>query len=820
MSKKFNRPRRIYGCLDFETTNDLKNRNSFCVSYQLSVLKDLNIDIRSITPYNLHNKITTQIFRDFSDLCNKLDFITKIAEYNKIIPVIMVHNLSFEIVPLSSYLNNKKVRSISKSKTNPLVVNVYDENDNIVLVFWDTQSFFGKSLYKCGEECGYNKGTGWWDYLKYRTNKTPLTMEELEYARRDVEIPFVYLAYYLRRNPEIIEKDLSSRIVTKTSVVRYKSQKRASKERDKSGNTMWGYWMKRNKSQKPKTDDELFTIHAGTRGAMVYCASSHAGKIFSNNDGYRILQYDANSMHIFHAISHRVPVDYHKASEEIMLNALISSMSITYEDILRNYHNPFKEYFYGKFKFTNVSVKKDSVFYKHGITSFSANRFVVDIDYSEYRKFSNEGGIEFDKNMKSLGYTDKASKDAIFEMSKLVSASEVTLYLNELSSWEFFQQYDFDSIESYEGYITNKTSLPTFKSLMSFNEFYRRKDLFKKLKNKYNDGEFINSNEIPSWVPYEIRGILLSKNRSVSGSNEIDSYYYFLKSEVNSLYGIEITNEAKNRINISKDGFILEKSNGVESLPKVCKTWYQYGSHIVGWSRIHQMLFIYLTEGYVDAYICGDTDSHKIYTKYSQDKIESLLSKLNSSVDMAYNICTKGARNKYDWYPMNGVGYYEKEEESDKFYAFQNKMYASLKDSNIKLTIAGVPCDMKLQKANGEIVDHSLTRIANLLYENGYSFGDICTTILSFNVIIDSNVTGTNERIYPKWGEIDEETGQPKSILLVPSDRVIGDMLSEENACNFSILKDNNEDIDDRLVYIGWGYDDESPTVKYIDIFD
>lgn len=71
-----------------------------------------------------------------------------------------------------------------------------------------------------GETCGLPKAVGDWDYSLVRTPETPLTEEEMFYARRDVQVIPQYLQWLLRANHWLTPDMLGCRVLTKTSLVR------------------------------------------------------------------------------------------------------------------------------------------------------------------------------------------------------------------------------------------------------------------------------------------------------------------------------------------------------------------------------------------------------------------------------------------------------------------------------------------------------------------------------------------------------------------------------------------------------------------------
>lgn len=808
---------KIVGSLDIETNNDPHNLNSFGVCYQLSLLNDFSTGLETLNKENIYDNINIYIERHYEDLFKKLDGVVTKGFVENIVPIILVHNLSFESVMLSNYFNNYEVKNVSKSSTNPVLITLL-KNGVELLEFWDTANFSKTSLEGMGKECGLDKLMGSWDYTKFRTPNTELTEEEIEYARRDVVIPLLYISKFLSMYPSIKESDLGNKILTRTSVVRHVCEEVVIKDlKFPDGKRLRDHWMSKNCKQIPKDNDLLYLMHTASRGGMNYCSHNHASKVFYKTDSHNIFRYDANSMHPFHGCAHEVPVDYHKSDMFTLNNIIKSVLELTPLELINNYSNPFYGYFYAPMSFYNVRIKKNSVYERDGISSFSASRFHKGA-YTEKRMSENEGGVEFTEKLKEYGYCDYASSDAKFVFSKLFSAGKVRMIMSEQSLWEFKEIYDFDYYEVEEGYSTTKTTSFMFKNILSFNYFYTLKTLVKKLRNKYLNGERIKSSEINNMIPKYIKQILLSGELTDYNINEIEFYYDRVKSDLNSLYGIEVMNEFKNNIYMDKEGFHIDNGLcGVDKKSRKVKSWYQYGSHISGWSRIHQLLFIYLLKDVVDAFICGDTDSHKIYTKLSREEIDNYLHPLHLACDESLEKVTQRTKELFYFNKMPEIGWYVFEGECDGIYAPWNKAYMIINNGKIKSTVAGLPTDMTAELiANGEIIDHSFNSIANIMYKECGDFEEVCLSLLNYNTIISENITGFIVKHTPEWGSINEDYNEPCAKTLIPTDKFIGNTSDEDNNINSKYAKINNPKVNTDLTYVEWPVEEDHYSIYNI----
>lgn len=245
----YNKQYKIVGAFDTETTN-IKSGityKAFPILYQVGILKK---PIEKITPDNAELSIDISIFREHEKCYDFFDNI--IAEYSEIVPVILVHNLGFDIYSLAPWLLDKEVRVLAKTARKPIAITILDEAQNPRLVFLDTLGLFMKSLSRMGEECGMPKAIGDWDYSLIRTNETELTDEELYYSKQDIRTLLCYMAYFLRMNPDIKSEEIGSKIFTKTGIVRAKRLYHLGKLKNKAGQNVKRLWDTHNHLKPPR----------------------------------------------------------------------------------------------------------------------------------------------------------------------------------------------------------------------------------------------------------------------------------------------------------------------------------------------------------------------------------------------------------------------------------------------------------------------------------------------------------------------------------------------------------------------------------------
>ena len=131
------------------------------------------------------------------------------------------YNATFDLQTiLASLANTYKIAVNAQSSTNIYTLDLCDDEDNILLRFWDTFHLEMRGLAAMGKTCGLAKATGDWNYDLVRTPETPLTELEYFYAARDVQVIPAYLRYLLDANEWLKSSDFGHLLLTKTSIVR------------------------------------------------------------------------------------------------------------------------------------------------------------------------------------------------------------------------------------------------------------------------------------------------------------------------------------------------------------------------------------------------------------------------------------------------------------------------------------------------------------------------------------------------------------------------------------------------------------------------
>ena len=822
MRKDTRKPYRIIGVYDSETTNvhNASNVYAFPILHQLGIT---SAKIEDITNENVESCVQVELYRHALDLYARLNELVSITE--SYIPVICCHNLAFDMYGLSPWLSSHNVRVLAKSARKPITFTILDDNDNPRLVLWDTLVFSGQSLEKMGNDCGYSKAVGSWNYDLIRTPETPLTENELTYARKDVYTLFAWLSWWLHMNPDIAPEKLGLNVVTKTGVVRERRTLRFDSIKGiKRKENVGRYWHYTNNEQAPKSDDELFTMQAATRGGFTFCAAKSASCVYDlANTGKSILGFDATSQHLAQMVSHRVPVDFHEITPELLDLCFDIVRNTTLDKVLYRWSSPFPVAFNACFEFTNLRPKKDSLFEKMGIYPLAAARYktLEQLEHSGIYNDDNGDDNEHAKNRAAYGYMDNG-ENIKTAFGKIMSADKVQLYITELTAFEICQCYEFDSVSAVHGYYTGRFVRPTDMSVISVMQFYGAKNAFKVARETYYErGTIDNAEELEAYgISKHVIDNMIAGTLSDS---DVESVYFYQKSNVNSLFGIECSNEYRRDTFIGDGGIEYTGGFGICNAPKNHKAWYQYGQRIVGWSRIAQICVMELIEPYVEQIINGDTDSLKVLaTVDNLGYIEKALSEYAKAIDKAKN---DNCKRVFESYPelynsLENIGHYVLEFSTDRFCASWNKAYClhdiDKRDGkrHFKFTLAGIPTS---KRENDNECFIGLDGYADRLYALGMTFEDICNLFLGYNVTFANDLIRLNGRAFPQWNTFtyvnvtdylsnECKVMEPASLALYPISKTVNDTHVTENRVNRRYAIQNNPSVNfDPIIVYGGG---------------
>ena len=801
------KPYRIIGAYDSETTNVNEHGEhvAFPILHQLGLLD--GTDLSEITPENVEEHVHVELYRHTLDLYERLDQI--VYAESSYVPVIVCHNLAFDMYGLSSWLSRHDVRVLAKSARKPITFTVRDENGKPALVLWDTLIFSQQGLERMGKDCGYSKGVGEWDYDLIRTPETPLTDSEIDYAKRDIYTLITWLSWWLRQNPDIEQTKLALNVVTKTGVVRERRRVRFAKLKGNGiRRTVEHYWLFRCRMEQAKSDDELFTMLAATRGGFTFCASTAASKPYDLSDSeFCITAYDATSQHPAQLVSHYYPYGFKERNTEILELAFSLVGKTSFEKVLENWFNPFNVAFYACFEFTNLRPRKGSIFERFGVFPLASARYRS----FERAKMDEDNGdkASYMEYMSRREYCDTAI-NAKCAFGKLVSADIARVYITELTAWEIWQAYEWDSVKAIHGYETGKFTKPSDMDVISVMQFYRAKDQFKEARECfYKQGTIHNREELERLgVPVAIASTM--EDGTIS-NGDVEACYLGLKADLNAIFGISASNQYRRQTELTESGIEYVGEFGIVNKPKTSKVWYQFGQRIVGWSRIAQICAMYLLEPYTLQIVNGDTDSIKVVAKRDDlPKMAKALVRLSHAIDKGKRkTCARVKKAYPDMYDeLADIGYYVHEFSSDRFCASWNKAYCMQdigKDGkrHFSFTLAGIPTRKRESNLSSFI---GINGLADRLYALGYTFDEICNVFLGYNVTYANDVIRMNGRKFPEWSETvfqqvtdylgkTETVAEPAALALYPMTKTVNDDSSSENAINMHYALANNPNV-------------------------
>lgn len=795
MAKQKRKPYKIIGAYDSETStvNDGNGVKSFPILHQLGLL---SCPIESITPESVMDVCNVELYRHCIDIYARLDELAEqVREY---VPVIVCHNLAFDMWGLSQWLCSHDVRVLAKSAAKPITFTILDDSGNPRLVLWDTAVFTQKSLETMGFECGFPKAVGAWDYEKVRTPETTLTSDELTYATHDVYALLAYLGWWLGKNPDIEPERLGLNVVTKTGVVRERRRKRFDHLRGAGCKYNVGrFWLYQNRREQPKSNEELFSMHACTRGGFTFCASENASVPFvTEGTPYVIAGYDATSQHPAQMVSHVYPQGFHETSAKALDLAFRNITETTLAEVLDNWKKPFHTAFNALFEFDNLRPKEGSIFARDGVLPLASAR--LSSTFQEVIEDENGDNAQFQLERKRAGYHDSAEGARVL-FGKIVSAKKCRLWITELTAWEIAQCYEWDEVRAVEGYIAGRFTKPTDMSVISVMQFYRAKNAF-----KHAIGVYERSNTIDNAQELVTLGIpaatVAAMERGELDETDVKLQYLSLKADLNALFGIEASNEYRKDTVLTHAGIAYQGTDGIENAPKNPKTWYQFGQRIVGWSRVAQIVNMLLAAPHVETIVNGDTDSIKFLVKRDEmPRLQESLDRYADALTIAKRAVCKRVKGAYprQFDPLDGIGAYVFEFATDYFYAAWNKAYCIKDKRGYHFTLAGIPANAKERGAVGCNLNH----FAERLERQGWTFGEICNLILGYNVTISHSLTGLLARYAPEWGDTavanvnGERIAECAAMSLVDLSKLLNSTDVSENFGNYLQARENNPDV-------------------------
>ena len=749
---------KIVAIYDTETTT----MNSYGEIVAFPCLFIVNKIKTSIKDYVEEESDFIRFFRSSSETVNYFNEIATEYKASDVIPVICAYNLMFDLQSILSTLESNFYITVNgQSSTSAYTVDLYDDDGEQVLRFWDVSFLDPRGLSYMGKTAGLEK-TDTWDYNLIRTQETVITEKELEYAKRDVQIIPAFLRYLLENTSYITEEDLGSKVITKTSLVRLYGKRVIGKMQNEKGKSPLKMQLEECERERPRTFEQYALRKACGRGGLAFTSALNASNIIKN-----VYSIDVVSMH--HAYMRRyVPckfVTMNKSMLEIAYEQLLAIKNISVDDVLSMYYNPFKIAFNACIHIKNLKLKENSVFDRDKIATLAISKMhksaMLSVNDSEAKQAANNA-------IMVLGYYDKA-KNAVEAYSKLYEAEEAFIYVNEIEFWIMSRVYDFELIEVVKGEISyNKVLPPDLIVLMSSELYAEKQDVKKEIEDYKQAGK---------------------------NTDELEMYYQeIIKAKFNAIYGTQVQDVNKPGYKMENGEIIVDEETILidDDTSRQGITNYNYGSRIVAGSRMHLIIaleLLYNGLGDSISFLGGDTDSIKFALKDDVDIKDALkcLEPLHDAVDNMITMCSKRAKAYGVDCDVSGVGHFVIDGHYNMMVEYWNKCRVGINDNGkIDYTCSGIarPVDA-----------YTIDKIGNAMLHAGIDAEEVLKTVAGYNICYMPSVSFILWHKKPSAAErfeaiIKDYTGKAssvsefKSVALYPISKILGDTTIRSNLDN------------------------------------
>lgn len=795
--KKF----KIAAIFDTETTNigEGAETRAYPILYIFNDLRSTPLE--SYTP----DTDNVRFYRCTSEALTYIDNLIDYGRAHAYVPIIAAYNLMFDMQTLMLELAQSYVIEVNAQTATSVYTLDLCVDGNVVCRFWDTFYLEMGGLRAMGETCGLPKAVGDWDYTLVRTPETPLTEDELFYARRDVQVIPQYLQWLLHANHWLSSDMLGSRVLTKTSLVRQMARReiggrRVTLQGGKRITLQHAFEMTCNQ-EFPKDYKSYALRKACFRGGLTFTSAKTAGVVVDN-----VASLDVTSMHHAFINGRRLPVKFASAPTDILQIACERIVNTSLEDVLSNYDDPFRTGLHAAVRFTNLRLRENTCFDAWGIAICPRSKFVktlrADTDYS-----NNERAKTQENSVRAHGYVDSAVNPT-YAFGKLYRAGECILHVNEVELWNVAQVYEFDEMHVLYGEATTKSIVPPDYVTLQSNMLFARKTDVKNLIKGYTEGVPYEA-DIPESIP---EGIAHAAKTGELSMKFLQSYYgSTVKGQFNGIYGTQAQDVMKADYRVTETGELeVDKTtvctpvNFSAKRPKTPRVLYTYGMRIVAGSRMHliiAMMLVYMRFGDRVTVTGGDTDSLKISCDddVSDEELLDVLEPLHSAIENAINNTMRRVRNTAPDMAstLDHIGKFEVEDcgGSSRYVEhveLWNKARVSLDaGGRVHVTCAGLPRPADVYTIEDFLRD---------LVTNGHSFGDVVSLALGYDVLVDYEICHTLQRNRPHacdryTGDVTDYRGAtyhvdaPEAIALYPAGRWLGESDKQANGENLTYIR-------------------------------
>lgn len=555
-----------------------------------------------------------------------------------------------------------KVTTIAKGRSDFFTISLHDrETDKEVARIFDLRHLMPRGVPGMAELVGMTRdGTAMQDCrIMSRYAAELIVQHDLDEAKGD----------------EGTEAALGSRVLTLTSLARYEVDKEIGKleyER-KAGrryvlrNLRTDYLMDA-RNEAPRTYYQYGIRRACMRGGYAFNAATESNQILG-----RTVAIDETSAHHAHAVGHWVPEGFKQRGADWLQAAANRIVTMPKELLLAAYAVPFLVYIHAEVEFRGLRPKAGSVFEAYEIGLAPTARLAK---ASGVMGVDNESMVEAERALRAAGFRDRIDGEVEAAFGKIMQAESLTTWVTELELWCMAQAYDWDEMIVHQGEAATKAKRPDDYAILTSMHFWSDKQ---KLKADISEAEG------------EARQRLRARYRGE------------VKPQFNAVgYGLHARDEYRPGWTIDDEGTwklepAISEEDFAERAPRKPRAWFNYGSRISGWSRVHLIIameLLFEKFGTDARIVAGDTDSLKVRTDIPETDIVDALAPLHRATRAAIERTTSRAAEMWPEYydPMEGVGEFVPEMTAATFYTPGVKEYAQIfPDGSFSLTCAGVP---------------------------------------------------------------------------------------------------------------------------------
>lgn len=792
---------KVAAIFDTETTNigEGAEKRAYPILYIFNDLR--NTPLESYNP----DMDDVRFYRHTSEALAYIDDLIDYGRRHAYVPIITAYNLMFDMQTFMLELAQSYEIEVNAQTATSVYTLDLCVDGHVVCRFWDTFYLEMGGLRAMGETCGLPKAVGDWDYSLVRTPETPLTEDELFYARRDVQVIPQYLQWLLRANHWLTPDMLGSRVLTKTSLVRQMARReiggRRVTLRDGKKLTLQRAFEMTCNQEFPRDYKSYALRKACFRGGLTFTSAKTASVVVDN-----VASLDVTSMHHAFINGRRLPVKFASAPTDILQIACERIVNTSLEDVLSNYDDPFRTGLHAAVRFTKLRLRENTCFDTWGIAICPRSKFVktlrADTDYS-----NNERAKTQENSVRAHGYVDSAVNPT-YAFGKLYRADECILHVNEIELWNVAQVYEFDEMHVLYGEATTKTIVPPDYVTLQSNMLFSRKTDVKNLIKRYHEGTAY-TDEIPESIP---DGIAREAKAGTLSAKFLQSYYgSTVKGQFNGIYGTQAQDVMKADYHVTENGelevdktTVCTPENFAKKRPKTPRVLYTYGMRIVAGSRMHlllAMMLIYRHFGDRVTVTGGDTDSLKISCANDVtdaellDVLEPLHGAIETAIDNTMRRVRKTAPDMAS--TLDHIGKFEIEDcggatRYAEHMELWNKARVSLDGKGrVHVTCAGLPRPDDVYTIEDFMAD---------VMRAGHGFAETVQMSLGYDVLVDYEICHTLQRNRPHvWdryvGTVTDHRGAtyhvdvPEAIALYPSGRWLGESDKQANMENITYLR-------------------------------